>query len=380
MLLYFCIAFVLLIALIVSITDCRNNNELIKGKICFNKWIYNFSFISLILLFWFLTAFRGRSIGNDTKIYLMYYERIATSGVDANLQLELGYQYFCLFLSKINPDPFFLIIVTATICYAVCGICIYAKSDNILYSTLLLFCIAFSLFTNVIRQSIAMSIVLIAYLMIKGAKKIFPVVLILLASQFHISALVTLLWLVHKYMPKKPMIVLPLTLVVAVLAISGSINSILACVLTEYKGYFSSISAGTGRLGVFYYTLRALAFYSFIYTASMNNGKGNSHPRLLQCSGNIASMQQENSLEIANTIFLLITVCLGFSVNQFNRASSYFLLMLVIDIPKVCNSGKIKNRTIWMLIIGIIMLAYFLLVLIVRPEWNHIYPYEFNWN
>lgn len=53
--------------------------------------------------------------------------------------------------------------------------------------------------------------------------------------------------------------------------------------------------------------------------------------------------------------------------------------LISIIIP-VFNSGKIKNRDLWMLIMGIIMLAYFMVTLIVRPEWNNLYPYEFNWN
>lgn len=362
MLLYLCITLVLFVTLIISISACRNNVELkIKRSICFDKSIYNFLFISLILLFWFLTAFRGDSIGNDTVNYLGYYKQIAKSGINTKLQIELGYQYFCLLLSKINPNPYFLLIVSATICYGVCGICIYKKSDNILYSTLLLFCVAFSFFTNAIRQSIAMVIVLVAYLKIKDGKKVLPIVLILFASLFHKSALLTLLWFVYKYIPKKPNAVITFALIIIILAITGILNSLLTRVLKEYQSYFYSDYAGTGWLGTAYYVLRALVFYLFIYIANKKEEK-------------------TNSLEIANTIFLLITVCLGFSVNLFNRASLYFLLITVIDIPNAFNSGRIRNRGIWMFIMGIIMLAYFMVTLIMRPEWNNLYPYKFFWD
>ena len=362
MLLYLCITLVLFVALIISITDCRNNVELkAKRNVYFSKSIYNFFFISLLLLFWFLTAFRGNSIGNDTVHYLSYYKQIARSGIDTNLQIELGYQYFCLLLSKLNPEPSFILIVSATICYGVCGIYIYKKSDNILYSTLLLFCVAFSFFASGIRQSIAMVIVLIAYSKIKDSKKVLTIVLILFASLFHISALVALLWLAHKYVPKKPTIVITFALVLSILAALGSINSLLTSILKEYQSYFDSENAGTGWLGIVYYALRALVFYLFMYIANKKEEK-------------------ENSLEIANTIFLLTTICLGFAVNLFSRASLYFLLVTVIDIPNAFNSGKIRNRNIWLLIMGIIMLAYFMVTLIVRPEWNNLYPYEFNWD
>ena len=362
MFLYLCITVVLFFALIISVTDCRTNGELkIKRNVCFGRPIYNFFFISLIFLFWFLTAFRGDSIGNDTIHYLSYYKQIAKSGIDTNFQIELGYQYFCLLLSKLNPDPSFILIISATLCYGVCGIYIYKKSDNILYSIILLFCIAFSFFASGIRQSIAMVIVLIAYLKIRDGKKILPIFLILLASLFHVSALVAFLWFAHKVMPKKPAAVITLAFAISILAALGSVNSILTNILKEYQSYFESENAGTGWLGIIYYALRALVFYCFIYIASKKDEK-------------------RYSLEISNTVLLLITVCLGFAVNLFSRASLYFLLITVIDLPNVFNSGKIKNRDIWMLIMGIVMLAYFMVTLIARPEWNNLYPYEFYWN
>lgn len=362
MLLYSCITLVLLVTLIISVTDCRSNGELkIKRAFCFSKSIYNLLFIGLMLLFWFLTAFRGDSIGNDTVNYLSYYRQIARSGIDTKLQIELGYQYFCLFLSKITPNPYFLLIICATICYSICGIYIYKHSNNILFSLIFLFCVAFSFFASGIRQAIAMVIVLIAYSKIKDGKKVLPVLLILFASLFHTSALIALLWLAHKYIPQKPVIVIAFALFISILAASGSINSILSSALKEYQSYFDSEYAGIGWLGIVYYALRALVFYLFVYIAYKKEGK-------------------EKSLEIANTIFLLTTVCFGFSVNLFSRASSYFLLTTVVDVPNAFNSGKIRNRDSWMIIMGIIMLAYFMATLIVRPEWNHLYPYKFNWN
>lgn len=362
MLLYFCITFILYIILIISVTDCGDNYELKrKHSIFFNNSIYKFLFISLIVLFWFLTAFRGSSIGNDTIHYLKYYIYFANNGINQNFHIELGYQYFCLIISKINPDPYFLLFVCATICYFICGLCIYKHSNNVLFSTLLLFCVAFSFFTSGLRQSIAMVIVLIAYMKIKDNKKLIAIILILLASLFHVSALITLLWFAHKHIPKKPELVIIIALIISILAASGTINEFLANMLKKYQSYFDSENVGTGWLGISYYTIRAFVFYIFIYIACGKNKK-------------------ENSLSISNSILLLITVCLGFSVNLFSRASLYFLLITVVDIPNAFNSGKIKNRDVWMHTMGIVMLSYFIVELMIRPEWNNLYPYEFNWN
>lgn len=362
MVLYLCISTVLFITLLISITDRRSNDELKKERgFCLSKPVYNCIFICLILTFWFLTAFRGSRIGNDTISYLYFYEQIAIDGIDTNLQMELGYQYFCLILSKINPDPYFLLFTSATICYGICGTYIYRKSENILYSTVLLFCVAFSFFASGIRQAIAMAIVLVAYSKIKDGKRIFPIILIILASCFHMSALIAFLWFTHKFIPKKPVIIIIFSLAISILAASGNLNSIITSVLEKYQAYFETESVGAGWLGITYYVLRALVFYLFLYKANEGNEK-------------------TRSLEICNTILLLITVCLGFSVSIFSRASLYYLLITVVDIPNEFNSGKIKNRDRWMLIIGIVMIAFFMVTLILRPEWNNLYPYKFNWN
>lgn len=362
MLLYSCISLVLFVTLIISITDCRNNGELkIRRNICFGKSIYTFSFICLLLLFWFLTAFRGDSIGNDTVSYLHYYEEIAKNGINTNWNVELGYQYFCLLLSKLNPDPYFILTVSATICYGICGIYIYKNSDNILYSVCFLFCVAFSFFTSGIRQSIAMVIVLIAYQMIRKNRYIVAIILILLATLFHTTAVVAFLWLAHKFVPKKPVYVIILALTTTILAASGVMNSLLAAILVKYQGYFYSENVGTGWLGIACDSLRAVVFYLFTYFACKEE-------------------QEKKSLVVSNTVLLLFTICLGFSVNLFKRVSLYFLLPIVVDLPNVFNSGKIRNREIWMLIIGIVMIAYFMVILIFRPEWNNLYPYEFNWS
>ncbi len=362
MLLYSCITIVLLVTLIISVTDCRSNSGLkIKRAFYFSKSIYNLLFVSLMLLFWFLTAFRGDSIGNDTANYLGYYRQIARSGIDTKLQIELGFKYLCLFLSKITPNPYFLLITCATICYSICGIYIYKHSNNILFSLVFLFCVVFSSFTNILRQAIAMVIVLIAYEMIRKKRYFIAAVLILFATLFHISAIIAFLWFAHKLVPKNPIVIICVATWLVILSVSGILNTLLAGVIKEYQGYFESEYAGTGWLGILYYCLRAFAFYIFVYTAYKKSIK-------------------EHSLAVSNSVLLLSTVCLGFSVNLFSRASSYFLLVSVVDIPNVFNSGKIKNRDLWMLIMGIIMLAYFMVTLIIRPEWNNLYPYEFNWN
>lgn len=358
--LYICLTIVFLFVTFLSVEDC-GGNTLIKKRRLLDSSVHKFIFIAILLVLWFLTAFRGASIGNDTVNYLWYYESIANDGINSNHAIEVGYQIYCLILSKISTNPYFLLAVTATICYGLCGIYIYKHSSNILFSIILLFCVAFSFFTSGIRQAIAMVITLFAYEKIKRGKVVVPLFLILFAACFHESALVALFWIVYKFIPKKPIPVLSISLVLALLSMSGAVNGILVKILPSYGGYFDTERAGSGWLGIFYYCLRAIVFYFIIYKSYSNKVK-------------------DNGLTIANSVILLMMLCFGFSINLFSRASNYFLLPMVAELPNAFTNGKIKNKKLIMYAIAIVMLAYFLVVLILKPEWNNLVPYVFNWS
>ena len=361
MLMYVIIVAALGLAMLMAITDRRQDDALDPQKVVVSPMLTNALGGMFLFLFWFLTAFRGSTIGNDTATYLGYYQNIAITGVDPSRQIEGGYQYFCLFLSKISINPQFLLIFVATFCYGICATQIYRHSKNRLYSVMLLFCIVFSFFASGIRQAMAMCIVWVAYNRIQKGKFFGAAALIVLASCLHLSALVGLVWFFHKVIPKNPVLVLVTAMGVAAFSASGLLNTVLTALLREYASYFESENAGTGWLGISYYVLRATVFFLIVYYAYRKN-------------------KSEGSLPLANTVFLLLTVCLGFSVNLFERASLYFLLPTVVDLTKAFSTGEFKNRKMLMTVLGTVMLAFFIVTRILRPEWNNLYPYVFFWN
>ena len=61
-------------------------------------------FISMCFLC-IITGARSINIGNDTSNYVEYFLHISEFGVNKKFQIELGYQYFCLLISKISDNP-----------------------------------------------------------------------------------------------------------------------------------------------------------------------------------------------------------------------------------------------------------------------------------
>lgn len=319
-------------------------------------------FLIVIFVLWFLTAFRSAIIGNDTYNYVRFFQLFGEGGIDPNSRIEMGYQILNILVYKISPNPYFFLGAVATICYVGTGIYIYKYSDNIVFSTLLLFPVAYSFFASGLRQAIAMVICLFAYQAIKKKKYWLAILLVLLASTFHTSALLMLALLFHRLIPKKPFWVIPLTAIFIALSVGGVMDNVFAILLeNSYGGYYESEELTSGWLSISYYTIRAIVFYGIAFLSYEKKVK-------------------ENSLVLSLFTILLITVSFGFSLNLFSRATNYFLLIAMVELPNAIHRGGLKHKKILMFLLGFIMVLYFLVTLIIRPEWNRLYPYQFNWN
>ena len=367
MALYISIAVFLIAGLFLELATKRKKatytleNSELKSEVKHTRMQIAF-FALTILVLWFLTAFRSEKIGNDTEQYIRYFNFFANYGVDPNGRLEMGYQVLNVLVSKISDNPQFFFAFVATICYVGTGIYIYKYSDNLVFSTVLLFPVAYSFFASGLRQAIAMVICLYAYQAIKKKKLIVAILLILFAMTFHTSAFIMVFLFLHKVLPKKLFFVLSLTLVFAALSLTGVMDNVFADVFeNSYGGYYDRKNLTNGWLAISYYCLRNLVFYILVQTAYGNKRK-------------------ENSLSISLFSMLLITVAFGFSINLFNRATNYFLLITLVELPNAIYRGRINNKKFFVFAIGFIMVLYFLVTLIIRPEWNHLYPYEFCWN
>lgn len=336
-----------------------------NGEISFTpKENYNFLikilFLAYMIFFCILTGFRAPEIGNDTENYIGYFNIISLyDSVNEHFSIELGYQYFCLVISKFTDSPHIFLIICAVFSYVSLSILIFKYSKNLGFSLCLFFCMFFSVYTNTIRQGIAMAITLYAYFAIKEKKHVKAAILILIATTFHTSALLMFILYFYRFIPRKPIVVFIALAVIIGCSITGIISGILTFILQEYSSYFQSEYASSGWLGVSYYIFRNSVFYILAYLTYRK--------------------QEDNKSKLIISTFslLLLMTGLGFFVNLFTRASEYLLILSVIELPNALYSSKIKNKNLLMYTICFIMLAYFLTTLIFRPEWNNLYPYKF---
>ena len=358
--LYVFIVGMLLVVLFVSQSARTRSTVVQNGDQCYygDTRFAKVTFILLMTFFCILTGWRAAEIGNDTSNYIEYF-KIYSSYVSLPESIEFGYQCYCYLIGHFTDDPHVFLIVTALICYTAVGIAIYRYSKHPAFSLCLFFCIFFSAFTNTLRQSLALSICVFAYFAIKKKHFIRAVALIVLAIMFHKSALVMFALFLYRFIPTKPKIVFPVLLAVVALSMSGMLAKTIVFLLPQYRYYVESDYLSHGWIAVSYYLLRNAAFYILAYVSYK------------KCT--VPGKQ----LILSVFVILLWMTGLGFAVNLFTRASEYLLIVAVIELPNAFCDGKLKNKNLYLYLLCLAMLAYFIVTLIVRPEWNNLYPYRF---
>ena len=357
------IIFVLLILLVTSTTKEAKREK--AGVVLFRKenrlegpalWVY-LAFFLAMLCFWALTAFRAYSVGNDTRHYVEYFEIIAKNGPSGKLRIEMGFQYFCFFVSKFSKDPHIFLMVHATICYLAIIRYIAKYSQNVLFSVVLFFCFSFSDFTTALRQNLSMAIILYAYQALKEKKYIKFSLLVIFASFFHTSAIFMLALLLYKLHPKDIRSSVSIILLALVFSISGLATPLLSLLFSSYSSYFESQYAGSGWLGVFYYMLRSIVLYLIMYFIYVKDSDG--------------------AEKIFPFFVAIIITCFAFTMNQFMRGCDYLVIFSIVELPNALTEKKFKNANWFIILIGGISCLYFLFVLRFRPEWSRIIPYHF---
>lgn len=320
------------------------------------KLINLFAGVTLLFL-WSLTAFRSDGIGNDTRNYIYYFEIFVRNGMRADY-FEVGYRFLNVLIGKVTTSPHAFLIIITSILYVISALYLYRYSKNVLMSLCLFFCVCFSLFASTLRQDIAMLIAVYGYYQLKEGRKFKAVLVFFAAMLFHTSAAVCFLLFIDTRVLTRRWTVLGISAALVIFSMSGLFNVFFTSVLPQqFARYFVGQYASSGWLAVTYELIRNVVFFLILNRAADLN-------------------QRSDRLAVANMVFLVLICSLGYSVNLFTRASEYFLVISVFELPNYLYSPKIRNRRLLGGAICSAMLLMFIAVLVFRPGWNHLYPYE----
>ncbi|WP_176421906.1 EpsG family protein [Fibrobacter sp. UWH1] len=326
-----------------------------------SKQIELFAFFVFFFYLFFLTAFRSVEIGNDTIAYKNAFEYLVSNGVSQDFRLEKGFQYFCVFIGKIFPDFRFFLFIHSAICYGVVAYYVYFYSKNKYLSCLLTLCLCFSGFTNILRQDLALVAGIVAYLFLKKGRIFAFVLLVVFAAQFHSTAYCLLILLFHRLFDVKPIYLFPIIVVVLVLSAANFLVSPMLLVSDKYAYYLSSNRVGSGWLALGYYMIRSIVFYMFAYYSFFPDSKS-------------------RSLTMSVFIIPIFFCAAGFQMNLIQRMADFFFIFAVVELPNAYVQTKRMQTQGTFALLSLVLIAFFFISLIFKPDWNFLYPYSFFWN
>ncbi len=333
-----------------------------------------------------LAALRKYIIGIDLELlYAPAFENIAKMGWESLslIEMETGYVYFCKLLTLISQDVQVLIIVTSIFIYSIYGWFIYKNSKNVIISTtMFIFLSLFFMSMNIVRQEIAVAIILIAYEFLKKNKKIVAISLIILATTIHASAIICLLIFILLYGKefKKKYLIISVIVIMLLLVIYKPLltgYSVIADKLNisnnkDYSTYLESETYGVGNVNLntistilFAILIYALGYYYITYL----NKEEDKEQKKVQ------------SFYLFMTMFYSIVSIVSIKMTIISRLSYYFIPFILLILPECLSISKNKynKQLIVVLIYGVMMAKYFYIFFNLADVLFGVMPYKFFW-
>lgn len=319
------------------------------------------------LAFSVLGACRDVTVGTDTGMY----DRFFRAGVYTG-RFENGFLILCRLLSKISSSTRILLITTSTIANAGYMYFIYKNTDRIIEACLIYVFMNFYFDTyNLMRQELAVSIMLVAITMLCNKKYIKFLLLWLLACQFHNSCYIYMvcpcLYMLYKRIKN-----MQLKVVFTVLVI------VFVYVLTPlvYNKIFSN-----GALSSNYYY-----YQSSVYVE--RNTFGSALMTLLYCIVLLYAISQRKRLMSLMTVdkieYYFASLCcsivfysMAIQVEIFSRFVHYFTPVSIILISDAIPKANKRRAIIERFVIYSIIILYWCIIIIFRPTWHGAVPYKF---
>lgn len=325
-----------------------------------------------ILLFFFglfiLLALRDITVGRDIDTYkVIFYNCVNTSFENlSNMQWEVGYSVYNKIVSFIVTDYRFFLIITAIITL-IPIYKLYSQEKQYSFLTIVLFLNmpCFLMIFSGLRQAIATSIGILAYMAIEKKKYIFSVLLILFAMTFHISAGCLFLFypaFFFRIKSKHLFCIVPIMICVYLCRVP-LLSALLAFLPGHYTQFYGEIQQ-TGAYGMMILFL-IFCIFSFVILDESAMSKKDYFMR--------------NVLLIA-TVFQFFVPIHGL----IQRASYYFLIFVPISITRVVKAPKRYLKSISDFAV-VVMAFFFSIYFFINASFStdnllDVFPYKFFWS
>lgn len=336
---------------------------LLHAGLCKNR-NYNHRYLQ----FWFFVfgvmgALRAHTIGNDTPAYCRIYSEISSMGLIGLAsfgRFELGYTLFNRLLLLVTDDPQFLLIVTSIIIFYSFYKFVKKESNCIWLCVVLFFtCGLFKFSLSAIRQCLALSILLFGYQKLKEEKYIQYGIIVALAFFFHRSSIIfSILLFAATFNWSKKIYWISVFGSVGIAAFIPNILGGTLGKIFDYSRYMgSNYDDGINIASLF---LTAISLMMLFVIWNYNREKDNKF--------------------FSRLVFIKVCILIiSIRLNSIDRMADYCTIFEIVGVSNVMNKIDKKQRLLVEFGIIGVYVVYSIIWGIYRPEYQHIWPFEFYW-
>lgn len=356
---------------------------------------------------------RKDQIGIDLSLYYNKYYPLFKNVAWNKLQSvtisgdwELGFCAFCKLIGQISTNTQCFVIFTSLFTIIPYALFIYRNSDDVVFSTV--FFLGYHIFMmtmNVIRQAMAVGIVLIGLETLKRKQYVKFIIYVVIATFFHTSAIIALLLILCDKVTFKKNTFFVLTVLTAGFSFIYRFlfEKLLSIpLISNLYGLYAASGAGDSGGYVTFHTLGmfGIAAVVFVYCSVVYNCdsitcrpyRWGKHGRsIFSLEGSII---RKHRVEPETTVYwsesmLMYSVYLAvlfrfsaFIINVTARFSLYFIPFLMIAFPHAINKvQKDSNRKLMKTGMIAVIIFFFLYLGFTRAGamWGTV-PYRFFWN
>jgi len=333
----------------------------------------------------FMAAIRAPSVGRDTAYFCRRFLRITAGG---ETRFEPGFVLLSRFLGVISSDPQILIIATSIIIFGLFARFIYINSQDVILSTFLFISMRFFfLYMNIMRQAIAIVIILLGFEYLKKNKNLRYCLAVFLASAFHYSALVALpLILFKRIRYKKSFYAIAVIIAIVIYLNSAILFTFFVNFDERFSHYvgeaFERTTLIASQMYVFIYFLIITFASTVMYRVQILTERASKYINNTRPTVRLLGLMQEEEFRKKSDFYIvcmfacLYTAIIAVHALIFHRIVEYFTIWLIVLIPQtiMCIKDTTTKKVMYAVII-FVGIAHFYITLFFRPWWDGILPY-----
>lgn len=329
----------------------------IKNKNIRRKFFLYGAFIDLFLFL----SLRALTVGIDMPIYLQIYDDCNLYGwnVIYNLRYEVGFITYTKLIANIINSEQIYVCITAFLALIGPFYIIKKYSKNYFLSVFLF--ITFQFFTYdfyLLRQVIAISIVLLSIKFVEERKLFKFIFMVLLATIFHTTTcLFLIVYWIYKIRVNNRKLLWLTGIAIAIMILGNTVINMVFQYFYKYAYYSQLTNEGGGYFYLF------VLICIFVFTTLIRDVYFNS--------------EKTNSLWYNILIFAILVQLFATIQSIFNRVTIYYSISIIIVLPNVIRCLRKSNLR---LIVSILIYIFLTFYYVIETQNSIIYmDYSFFW-